>query len=70
MVAAGAGVTLLPASAVPVEARQGSGIVVRPIEDPAPSRTVALAWRKTSPRNELYRRFAEDLAEPLTALIT
>ncbi len=59
MVSAGAGVTLLPASAREVEARNGSGLVTRPLRDPRPARTVVLAWRASSPLSGLYRTFAE-----------
>lgn len=62
MVSAGAGVTLLPASAIGVEARAGSGLATRPLRDPRPSRTVVLAWRATSPVAPLYRSFAEAVA--------
>jgi LysR family hydrogen peroxide-inducible transcriptional activator len=48
MVAGGAGVTLLPALAVPTEAGR-AGLRVRPFADPVPGRTVALVWRRTSP---------------------
>lgn len=45
IVASGAGVTLLPRVALPVETRRAE-IAVRPITDPAPYRTIALAWRR------------------------
>jgi len=48
MVAAGAGVTLLPSLAVPTET-QRTKLVVRPFEEPAPHRTLALVWRRRSP---------------------
>lgn len=54
MVASGMGATLLPASAEPVEARAGSGIGTRRFEDPAPGRTIALVWRPSDPRADLY----------------
>jgi LysR family hydrogen peroxide-inducible transcriptional activator len=62
MVAAGSGVTLLPASAREVEARAGSGLVTRPLRDPRPNRVVVLAWRASSPLAPLYRTFAEAIA--------
>jgi LysR family hydrogen peroxide-inducible transcriptional activator len=55
MVATGRGVTLLPASAVALEARPGTGLTTRPFTDPAPTRTVGLVWRRTSPNGTLYR---------------
>ena len=55
MVAAGMGVTLLPASARQVEAREGTGVVVRPFSDTKPGREVVLVWRKLAPAASLYR---------------
>lgn len=48
MVAGGAGVTLLPALAVPTEARRGE-LRIRPFAAPAPGRTIALVWRRGTP---------------------
>lgn len=62
MVAAGYGVTLLPASTVGLEARPGNGVAVRRFRLPAPSRTLALVWRRSSPRAEAYRELARLLA--------
>lgn len=70
MVVGGAGVTLLPASAVTVEARPGSGIVTRPFEPPAPGRGIALAWRPTDPRSELFAALAAELAPRVEALLS
>ena len=47
MVATGLGVTLLPESAVALEARPGTGLTTRPFAEPAPSRTIGLVWRRT-----------------------
>ena len=47
MIAAGAGVTLLPKLAVATEV-QRSHLSVRPFAEPAPKRTLALIWRKRS----------------------
>lgn len=63
MVAAGRGVTLLPETAVALEARAGSGITTVPLRD-APSRTLALAWRASSPRSLRYRDLARLLRLP------
>jgi LysR family hydrogen peroxide-inducible transcriptional activator len=65
MVATGRGVTLLPASAVALEARPGTGLTTRPFADPAPSRTIGLVWRGTSPNETLYRELAALLSENL-----
>ena len=48
MVSAGIGVTLIPEMAVAVETRSASVSVDR-FEDPQPSRTIGMIWRKTSP---------------------
>lgn len=51
MVAGGAGVTLLPTLAVPIENRRGQ-FVVLPFSKPRPGRTVVLAYRSSSPSKE------------------
>src|SRR5688572_5962362 len=48
MVGAGIGVTLIPEMAVAVETRAASVSVTR-FDDPQPSRTIGMVWRKTSP---------------------
>jgi LysR family transcriptional regulator, hydrogen peroxide-inducible genes activator len=50
MVAAGAGVTLLPELAGRGAYRSGHGVVLRPFVRPAPARQVGAVWRKTTPR--------------------
>jgi len=62
MVAAGNGVTLLPASAAAVEARPGNGIAVRRFREPV-HRTLGFVWRATSPRGAAYEELAR-LAKP------
>jgi LysR family hydrogen peroxide-inducible transcriptional activator len=57
MVAAGAGVTLLPTLAVAAEAAR-AGLCVRRFADPAPSRTIALVWRKRSALGGALRQLA------------
>lgn len=57
MVAGGAGVTLLPELAVPTETRRAD-LRLRPFADPAPSRTLAIVWRRSSPIAEALRRLA------------
>jgi LysR family transcriptional regulator, hydrogen peroxide-inducible genes activator len=48
MVGAGIGVTLIPEMAVAVETRSASVSVAR-FNNPQPSRTIGMVWRKTSP---------------------
>lgn len=67
MVAAGMGATLLPACAVEVETRPGSGVTVRRLRSPEPFRTVVLAWRVNSPRAGHFRTLADALIEPVSA---
>lgn len=50
MVATGLGITVLPTSAV--GNLDSNLITTRPFASPAPSRTVALAWRKSFPRGK------------------
>lgn len=57
MVAGGAGITLLPALAVPNETRSES-LRVRPFAKPAPGRTIGLVWRKRSPFADAFRALA------------
>jgi LysR family hydrogen peroxide-inducible transcriptional activator len=50
MVAAGAGVTLLPELAGRGAYRAGRGVALRPFVRPAPVRHIGAVWRKTTPR--------------------
>ena len=66
MVAAGMGVTLLPASAAALEARPGNGIAVRRFRSPAPSRTIGLTWRRSSPNRAMFAGLATLLRPALS----
>jgi LysR family hydrogen peroxide-inducible transcriptional activator len=57
MVSSGAGVTLLPSLSVPVENRRGQ-LAIRPFDAPAPSRTIALVWRPSSPMTKALKELA------------
>lgn len=59
MVAAEVGVTLLPVMAVRPPIANTAGIALRSFVDPAPRRTIALVWRKTSPLAGLLRELAD-----------
>jgi len=59
MVEGGWGVTLLPRITVDAGMLKGTRLVARPFAPPAPSRTLALVARRTSPR----RRDADLLAD-------
>ena len=56
--------TLLPEMAVPVETRGRRDLVIRPFRAPRPSRTIGLAWRRTSARAEEFELLAESLRPP------
>ena len=58
MTAGGAGVTLLPKIALPTENR-ARGLVTRPFGARGPCRTIALAWRPTSPAAAALRAVAK-----------
>lgn len=59
MVAAGVGVTLLPALSVHAPVVQPAGIRLVPFADPAPTRRLALAWRKSSALDGFLRQVAD-----------
>ena len=59
MVAAGVGVTLLPALSVHEPIAQSPNIRLLPFRDPPPRRQIALVWRKSSATDEFLRRLAE-----------
>jgi LysR family hydrogen peroxide-inducible transcriptional activator len=61
MVAANAGVTLMPVLAVKPPIPSTDNIALRPFEAPAPSRTIALVWRSSSPLGRFLQEFSESL---------
>lgn len=65
LVAAGLGVTLLPATAAPVEISASDALVTRPFARPEPRRTIGLVWRQTSPRAAEYALLAETIRSDL-----
>jgi LysR family hydrogen peroxide-inducible transcriptional activator len=64
MVASGYGVTLLPRVAADVEVRDDRVKLLR-FADPAPVRTVGLAWRHTSPRKADFVALGQLITETL-----
>jgi LysR family hydrogen peroxide-inducible transcriptional activator len=58
MVGAGLGVTLIPQMAVGIETRSADVAVAR-FPDPAPSRTIGMIWRRSTPLAEQLRDLAE-----------
>ena len=66
MVAAGTGITVLPRTSVLHNHNHQSLIETRPFTRPAPSRTVAIAWRKHYPRKEAIATVRDTIqASPL-----
>lgn len=61
MVASGAGITVLPCSSVATTAADQRLLAIRPFADPAPSRRVALAWRKSFPRPQAIEALRQAL---------
>ena len=59
MVVNGYGGTILPDLALPVEAGAHPRLRVVPFRQPAPMRTIGLAWRKSSPREPDFAAFGE-----------
>jgi len=74
MVAGGLGLTLLPRLAVDAGILRGTGLVARPLSG-AGSRTLALAWRHSSPHDAEFRLLggriaaAADLERPVESII-
>lgn len=62
MVAGGTGITLLPEIAAPTEAGR-AGLLLRAFEAPAPSRTIALVWRKRSALGTALRKLGSTLRQ-------
>jgi len=69
MVATGTGITLLPRIAISLENRARS-LVTRPFGGRGPSRTLALAWRKTTPYEAPLKSIAKVMRETLARLLS
>ncbi|WP_375427061.1 hydrogen peroxide-inducible genes activator [uncultured Sphingomonas sp.] len=63
MVEGGLGVTMLPEMALAAGILDGTGVAARPLDAPHAARTVALAWRRGSPRERDFRLLAEVFAQ-------
>lgn len=61
MVASGLGVTMLPHMAIEAGILDHTGVAACPIEGDDPNRTIALAWRRASPRERDFRLLADAL---------
>jgi len=69
MVAAGTGITLMPALAVQPPVAHTDNLVTRPFRQPGPKRTIAMAWRKTSALNDFLEEIAATFATIDPALL-
>jgi LysR family transcriptional regulator, hydrogen peroxide-inducible genes activator len=63
MVDNGLGVTLLPEMAIEAGILNGTDVMTRPLDAERPSRRIALAWRKGSPRAKEFRLLADALTQ-------
>ncbi|KZX55970.1 LysR family transcriptional regulator [Halioglobus sp. HI00S01] len=63
MVAGGMGITVLPDSAASLALYGDTPLTVRPFTDPAPTRTIALAWRVSYPRHQAIDALTDALRE-------
>lgn len=70
MVAAGAGVTLLPKMAVEPPVAASESIVLKEFQTPAPAREIALVWRRSSVQAALLMEVAAVLRRVPTDLVT
>jgi LysR family hydrogen peroxide-inducible transcriptional activator len=61
MVDNGLGVTLLPQMALDAGILNNTDIIARPLDAEHPSRRIALAWRRGSPRDKEFRLLADAL---------
>lgn len=62
MVAAGMGISLLPALYIRSEVMREELVVAIPLCPPAPTRSICMSWRKSSQRVETYGDFARTIA--------
>ncbi|MYV40798.1 LysR family transcriptional regulator [Streptomyces sp. SID1328] len=68
LVAGGLGCTLLPRTAIRLEATRGSKVLTSSFAGPAPSRRIALAMRTAAARSAEYEELAAALREAMTPL--
>lgn len=74
MVVSGQGVALLPQSAATLECRPGSGLTGIPFapfsDGTVAKRTIALAWRSSSPHADEFVEFAETIKSAISQTLT
>lgn len=64
MVDNGLGLTILPRMAIDAGLLGGTGVETSPLDAEHPARTVALVWRRASPREKDFRLLARMLGDP------
>ena len=69
MVAAGVGITLLPMLAVSAPVAQSDDIALLPFAKAAPSRRIALVWRRSSPMEAFLLQLAQVVAEAIEPVL-
>lgn len=62
MVAANTGITLMPALSIKPPVAMTENLVLRPFAPPAPKRTIAMVWRKTSALGDFLEELADSFA--------
>ena len=62
MVDNGLGVTMLPEMAITAGILEGTNVEASPLEADSPTRSIALAWRRASPREKDFRLLADVLS--------
>ncbi|MFN4142417.1 hydrogen peroxide-inducible genes activator [Aestuariivirga sp.] len=65
MVGAGVGITLIPQMAIETETRVAA-VSVAPLEEPRPSRTIGLVWRRTNPLGKQFKTLLDVLKEAIS----
>jgi len=63
MVAAGIGITVLPAASIPEERKPGDLLQYLSLEPPVPTRRVVLVWRKSFPRLQAIQALLDAIAD-------
>jgi LysR family hydrogen peroxide-inducible transcriptional activator len=63
MVAAEVGITLMPVLAIKPPIALTENLAIKPFDAPAPSRTIALVWRRSAPLGDLMQKLAQTLRE-------
>lgn len=67
MVAAGMGISLLPALYVRSDVLREKLVVARPLSSGAPMRDITMAWRSSSPRSAFHQSLAENIRRCLAS---